>query len=52
MITKEILRQVVLKQKSELSLKKETIRRTILDEILHWMKDEWVIVLSGVSRCG
>ena len=52
MITKDTLRQVVLKQKDELSLKKETVRRVILNEILRWMKDDRVIILTGVRRCG
>ncbi len=52
MITKEILRQIVSKQKNELALKKETLRREILGEILRWLKDDRVIILTGVRRCG
>lgn len=52
MFDKEILRQVVIKQKNELSVKKETLRRDILDELLKWIKDDRVIILTGVRRCG
>ncbi|MFH0876262.1 MAG: ATP-binding protein [archaeon] len=52
MITKEVLRQVVNKQKSELTIKKNTVKREVLDEILKWMKDDRVIILTGIRRCG
>ncbi len=52
MVSKEILRQVVLKQKADLSVKQETIRRDILDSILSWFKDERILILTGVRRCG
>jgi predicted AAA+ superfamily ATPase len=52
MITKELLRQVVIKQKNELSARKETVRREVLDDILRWIKDDRVIILTGVRRCG
>ncbi len=52
MITKEILRQVVTKQKKEMSPKPETIRREIRDKILNWFHDERVIILTGIRRCG
>lgn len=52
MITKEILRQVVSKQKKELLVKPGTIRREILDKILKWFNDERIIILTGVRRCG
>ena len=38
MIAKDILRQVVSKQKNEINLNRETIRRDILDEILNGLK--------------
>lgn len=52
MIAKDILRQVVSKQKNEMNLNRETIRRDILDEILKWIKDVRVLILTGVRRCG
>ena len=52
MISKDILRQVVTKQKSELNLKLETTKRDILDEVLQWIEDNRVIILTGVRRCG
>jgi len=47
MISKDILKQVVKKQKKEINLKQDTIRRDILDEILQWMNDNRVIILTG-----
>ncbi|MFA5797676.1 MAG: ATP-binding protein [Candidatus Woesearchaeota archaeon] len=52
MITKDLLRQVVTKQKNEMRMTKETIRRDMLDEILKWLKDDRVLILTGVRRCG
>jgi len=52
MINKEILRQVVLKQKKELSQTQHTVTREILYSILKWFKDERIIILTGVRRCG
>ena len=52
MTTKEILRQVVINQKKELNIQKETVRREILDKILGFFEDERIIILTGVRRCG
>ncbi len=52
MIPKEILRQVISKQKKELFQKQDNIHREVLEEILHWFKDNRVIILTGVRRCG
>ncbi|MDO8480921.1 MAG: ATP-binding protein [Nanoarchaeota archaeon] len=52
MITKDLLRQVVFNQKKDLEVKKEMIRRDLLGKILPWMKDERVLILTGVRRCG
>src|SRR3989339_1560093 len=52
MVSKDILRQVVGKQKNELIVKRETIRRGILGEILEWIDDGRVLILTGVRRCG
>jgi hypothetical protein len=52
MITKEILRQVVSKQKKELDQMPDAIRREILDKILRWFGDDRIIILTGVRRCG
>lgn len=51
MITKDILRHIVLQQKESLVFG-ETVRREILDEILNWFKDNRVIILTGIRRCG
>jgi len=52
MVSKDILRQVVVKQKNELIVKRETVRRDILGEILEWIDDGRVLILTGVRRCG
>ncbi len=52
MIAKDVLRQVVKKQKNELDLKKETVRREIIGEMLKWLKDDRVIILTGIRRSG
>jgi predicted AAA+ superfamily ATPase len=52
MITKEILRQVVSKQKKELNLMPDSVRREVLDNILRWFGDDRIIILTGVRRCG
>ena len=52
MIQKDVLRQVVTRQKAELFPKMEIVQREILDEILKWFKDERIIVLTGIRRCG
>ena len=52
MIQKDTLRQVALKQKDEIPLIGGTVPRDVLDEILRWMPDERVLILTGVRRCG
>ena len=52
MIAKDVLRQIVIQQKNELSGQGETLRRLILDEILNWFKDNRIIILTGIRRSG
>ena len=52
MITNQELRTIALKQKEEIEKLDGTIRRDILDEILSWFKDNRVIILTGIRRCG
>ncbi len=52
MINIQDLRRIVLKQKEEIGKLDGTIKRDILDEILSWFKDNRVIVLTGIRRCG
>lgn len=52
MIGKDVLRQVVTRQKGELFPKSETVKREVLDKILRWFNDERIIILTGVRRCG
>ena len=52
MINTQDLRSIVLKQRGEIEKLDGTIRRDVLDEILNWFKDNRVIVLTGIRRCG
>ncbi|MBI4438638.1 ATP-binding protein [Candidatus Woesearchaeota archaeon] len=52
MIAKEVLRQIVTKQKNELVIKKDSVEREILSEVLKWLVDERIIVITGMRRCG
>ncbi|MFH1750632.1 MAG: ATP-binding protein [Candidatus Micrarchaeota archaeon] len=51
MENKELLRQIVVQQKAEVQ-KEGVVRRLILDEILKWLPDKRVLILTGVRRCG
>ncbi len=52
MINTQDLRKIILKQKEEIEKLDRTIRRDILNEILNWFKDNRVIILTGIRRCG
>jgi len=52
MIAKDALRQIVIQQKDEISAAAETVKREVLDEVLHWFKDNRVIILTGIRRSG
>ena len=52
MIEKDILRKIVIRQKQEIVIKQSLVRRELLDEILKWFKDNRVIILTGIRRCG
>ncbi len=52
MINTEDLRKIVIKQKEEIEKIDGTVKRDILDEILNWFKDNRVIILTGIRRCG
>ena len=52
MISNQDLRRIVLKQKEEIEKLDGTVKRDILDEILNWFKDNRVIILTGIRRCG
>jgi len=52
MVEKETLRQIVHKQKAELSIKQNFVPRELLNEIVKWFSDNRVLLLTGVRRCG
>jgi len=52
MVSQEVLRQIVATQKKGLGEKKDSLRRDILGQVLPWMKDKRVLILSGLRRSG
>src|SRR3989338_1290055 len=52
MLNKDILRQIVLQQKSENLVIGEIVKRVISLEILNWFKDNRVIIITGIRRSG
>ena len=52
MISSQDLRTILLKQKEEMERIDGTVRREIVDEIISWFKDNRVIILTGIRRCG
>ena len=52
MISKEILRQIVIQQKNEKFPIDETVERDILNEILQWFTDNRILILTGLRRSG
>ncbi len=51
MINKDILRQIVVQQKQELTAR-GTVPRTVMKEIMNWMADDRIIILTGLRRSG
>ena len=52
MTENDILRKIVINQKQEITVKQTFVKRELLDEILKWFKDNRVIILTGIRRCG
>ena len=52
MISREMLRQVVIQQSEWLERRDKGVKREILSEILRWFDDERVLVLTGMRRVG
>jgi len=52
MISKEILRQIVIQQKNERLPIDETVERDILSKILQWFTDNRILILTGLRRSG
>jgi len=46
------MRQIVIQQKNRLSVGEKTVRREVLDDIVEWLDDDRVIVLTGLRRSG
>lgn len=49
---KEILRQIVLQQKNEISLIDESVKRDMLDDVLKSFDDKRIIIITGIRRSG
>jgi len=43
---------VIIQQKKRLSVKDKTVEREILDDIMRWMGDDRILVLTGLRRSG
>lgn len=54
MIHKELLRQIVMQQKEDLGRFPigETVQRELLKEILPWLGDRRILILTGIRRSG
>ena len=52
MFDKEILKKIVIRQKLEFLTKQNFVQRDSLNEILKWLKDNRIIILTGIRRCG
>lgn len=52
MISKQDLRNIVIKQKEEVEKADGTLERDVLKEILKWFNDKRVMILTGIRRCG
>jgi len=46
------LKRIIINQKEEIEKIDNTVKRDILDDILHWFKDNRVMILTGIRRCG
>lgn len=46
------MRQVVIQQREAISSEERTVRRDILDDVMKWMKDDRILVLTGLRRSG
>jgi len=52
MVSKELLRQLVIQQKARLEQPGDFIERSILPVVLAALDDDRVIILAGIRRCG
>lgn len=52
MIPKDILRSIVIQQRDRILAEEELVEREILVEIMRWIKDPRILILTGVRRCG
>jgi len=52
MLSKEILRQIVIQQKNDKFPIDETVERDVLNELLRWFTDNRILILTGLRRSG
>lgn len=52
MVSKELLRQLVIQQKARMEQPGDFIERSILPRVLAALDDDRVIILAGIRRCG
>jgi len=52
MASKEMLRHVVIQQKTQIEKSGDFVERSIFSQVLAAMDDKRVIILAGIRRCG
>ncbi|MFH1637654.1 MAG: ATP-binding protein [Candidatus Woesearchaeota archaeon] len=52
MISKELLKKILLRQKEQFCAKKGTVERDLLKDIVKWFNDERIMIISGIRRVG
>jgi len=52
MVSKELLRHLVIQQKTQIEKKGDFVERSLFNPVLAAINDNRVIILSGIRRCG
>ncbi|GBE20039.1 MAG TPA: ATP-binding protein [Candidatus Pacearchaeota archaeon] len=52
MINKELFKQVAIKQKRIIEKEDEFVERDLLKDILNFIEDRRILIISGIRRCG
>ncbi|MDD1686434.1 ATP-binding protein [Methanoregula sp.] len=52
MVSKEVLRHLVIQQKTQIEQPGDLVERTIFSHVLDAMNDNRVLILTGIRRCG
>jgi uncharacterized protein len=52
MVSKEVLRHLVIQQKTQIEKPGDLVERTLFHQVLDAMNDNRVLILAGIRRCG